>query len=177
MAMTDDQRSCGSCTACCEGWLRASFRDVTLCLGGACPHLIDGTGCGIYEDRPQDPCRDFACGWLKAPELIDEDLKPDRCGAIAIVGRKWQGWKVIRIIPTGETVPEATLERFKALARDTNTPLFIVSFGKRDGEWIQKRELGRAYGPPRFVEAVRAALSSEATNKEGDPEDSNVMGA
>ena len=39
-----------------------------------------GTGCTIYESRPQ-VCRPFECLWLQQ-EQIPDDLRPDRCGVM-----------------------------------------------------------------------------------------------
>lgn len=45
--------------------------------GQWCPHCKANQGCAIYEQRPQE-CRNFICGWLRAPHL-DERWKPSVC--------------------------------------------------------------------------------------------------
>jgi hypothetical protein len=41
-----------------------------------CGHFHKGAGCGIYAERPR-ACADFACYWLRAPNL-DDRWRPDR---------------------------------------------------------------------------------------------------
>jgi hypothetical protein len=72
-------RVCGSCTLCCKlltvpDLEPAKPRDVW------CEHCLQGTGCGIYERRPQS-CRVFDCVWLQRPGLPDT-LRPDRCKVV-----------------------------------------------------------------------------------------------
>lgn len=69
-------RECGGCTECCY-----IIGVSTLDKGAneACPHAVEGVGCGIYETRP-DACRTWDCGWLW--ELIPEHLKPSKIGAV-----------------------------------------------------------------------------------------------
>ncbi len=68
------ERSCGACGLCCKILPIPYFQKPA---GPWCVHSRPGKGCAIYGDRPK-PCRDFACGWLKIPEMGDE-LRPDRC--------------------------------------------------------------------------------------------------
>ncbi len=53
-------RSCDGCTMCCK-----VMEVVALQKPGQkwCPHCAIGTGCTIYETRP-DECRTFYCGWM-----------------------------------------------------------------------------------------------------------------
>jgi hypothetical protein len=41
-----------------------------------CRHLVMGSGCGIYETRPE-ACRQFYCRWMKDPTLGPE-WKPNK---------------------------------------------------------------------------------------------------
>jgi len=118
-------RTCGNCAACCEGWLHDESLDMFP--GKACKHCT-GEGCGIYESRPEEPCRTFRCAWLKREEDFDEDMRPDRCGAILIDDRPFKQWEVIRAIPVGVSVPESTLQRVTAFAREKG---FSVTWAER----------------------------------------------
>ncbi|GIR72393.1 MAG: hypothetical protein CM15mP74_36440 [Halieaceae bacterium] len=83
--------------------------------GKACRHRTE-TGCGIYADRPENPCKIFQCGWLNGTLPEDESFKPNHCGAIVLTDRKQAGWDVWRVVPVGRSVPEATLEKITTLA-------------------------------------------------------------
>lgn len=70
-------RSCGSCTLCCKLMgVVALAKPVNVW----CPHCRKGSGCTIYDDRPEE-CRAYACEWLTNPAL-PEGLKPDRCRVV-----------------------------------------------------------------------------------------------
>ena len=72
-------RSCGTCTACCEGWLAASIKGEAMYPGSPCKYLSNK--CTIYNQRPKDPCINYKCEWLK-DDSIPEWMRPDRCKAI-----------------------------------------------------------------------------------------------
>ena len=86
--------------------------------GKACKHRTE-TGCGIYADRPENPCKIFQCGWLNGTLPEDESFKPNHCGAIVLTDRKQAGWDVWRVVPVGRSVPEVTLEKITTLAGET----------------------------------------------------------
>ena len=66
-------RQCGGCTLCCKV---LAIRELGKPSGAWCPHCTPGTGCKIYDTRPEE-CRTFSCGWLLDTEL-PEDWRPDR---------------------------------------------------------------------------------------------------
>ena len=67
--MKSDNRECGACTACWEGWLVSDV--VNMLPGKPCRHFTS-EGCSIYEEHPGRPCRTFSCSWLTedSPRLI-----------------------------------------------------------------------------------------------------------
>src|SRR5262245_7587478 len=73
-------RSCGGCTLCCKV---LGVPALEKPRGTWCSHCERGTGCRIYETRP-DACRTFLCGWLVNPRFGAE-WKPERS---KIVDRK-----------------------------------------------------------------------------------------
>lgn len=75
--MTDTviSRECGTCTACCQGWLRGTVRGHEMYPGKVC-HFLGCDGCTDYENRPQSPCKDFECVWLNNNN-IPEWMKPE----------------------------------------------------------------------------------------------------
>lgn len=74
--MPDITRVCGGCNACCKPF---AIPDIGKFTATWCAHCIRGTGCSIYESRPQ-ACRLFQCSWLKGTG--EESDRPDRCGFI-----------------------------------------------------------------------------------------------
>jgi hypothetical protein len=78
-----DTRKCGTCTKCCEGWLRATINGVEMSPGKPCYLLEIGRGCSDYENRPESPCKTFVCAWLEDLQIPDE-FKPERCNVILV---------------------------------------------------------------------------------------------
>jgi hypothetical protein len=74
------KKTCGSCTFCCKLFEIAAFEKP---VGTWCQHCKIGSGCGIYESRPQE-CRDFACQWLRFEDMPD-NLRPDRTKVILCI--------------------------------------------------------------------------------------------
>ena len=74
-------KECGTCTKCCEGWLKAKIIDQDMYPGKPCVFIEVGKGCKIYKNRPKDPCKDFMCEWMKIEDMPDE-FKPENCGVI-----------------------------------------------------------------------------------------------
>ena len=82
-------RSCGSCTRCCDGWLQGEIRCHPMYPGRRCHFVAEG-GCGIYDERPQSPCRSFVCGWMQPGSALPQDWRSDRVGVI-VVNTLWRG--------------------------------------------------------------------------------------
>lgn len=74
------QRGCNECTECCKGWLEANIYGKSMHRGKPCFYLDDG--CSIYDNRPQDPCVEYACAWLEEPENFPAWMKPSKSGVI-----------------------------------------------------------------------------------------------
>jgi hypothetical protein len=66
-------KTCGTCTFCCKVM---TIDALSKPSGAWCPHCAVGSGCQIYESRPED-CREFLCQWLLDPRMPDA-LKPDK---------------------------------------------------------------------------------------------------
>lgn len=75
MTVTAPSRECGTCTACCEGWLRGTVHGHKMYPGKVC-HFLGCNGCTDYDNRPQDPCKNFECVWFKN-DIIPEWMKPE----------------------------------------------------------------------------------------------------
>jgi len=79
-------RSCGGCTLCCKV---LGVPALEKPRGTWCSHCERGTGCRIYETRP-DACRTFLCGWLVNPRFGAE-WKPERSKIVITVARGGNG--------------------------------------------------------------------------------------
>jgi len=74
-------RSCGTCTKCCEGHLVGTINGKEMYPGKPCYLLQIGKGCSDYENRPEEPCKAFNCQWITNPQIPD-DLYPATSGVI-----------------------------------------------------------------------------------------------
>jgi hypothetical protein len=61
-------RGCDGCTLCCKVM---GVHALEKTQGKWCPHCRVGSGCGIYETRPEE-CITFNCGYLVLPHLTPE---------------------------------------------------------------------------------------------------------
>ena len=72
-AETPTGRTCGTCTLCCK---ILAVPEIDKPADRWCGHVVQGKGCGIYGERPNQ-CRTFDCLWLLEPALGPE-WKPER---------------------------------------------------------------------------------------------------
>ena len=144
-------RQCGTCTACCDGWLKTEINGEEVSVGKPCRHSKK-KGCDIYETRPQFPCREFFCGWLRWDSTLPDWMRPDQCGAIVFLWFDWQGQKVINAVPVGDKIPQKTLDWLMAHAREQGRPLMFVEHTRQGKQYTGARWLG--FGPPQFRQKV-----------------------
>lgn len=150
-------RSCGACTACCEGWLHSDVPDMGP--GRPCEHCTR-QGCAIYPDRPQDPCVNFLCAWMQPNGRLPKRMRPDRAGAIVVLGRKWPPpEEVIYAWPVGPAIPQETLKWLEDYARRENKPLITIEHQLDAGKFTGMTATG--FGPPAFIELVKSKLRPE----------------
>ena len=150
-------RTCDECTACCEGWLRADELDMRP--GRACKHRVV-SGCAIYASRPEDPCKTFQCGWLGEAQVLDEELRPDKCRAILLTDRDAAGYRVWRLVPVGRTVPEETLNRFRELAHALQMPIMWTERSDKFAEG-DSGSTTFSLGSEEFLSALKWDFSDE----------------
>lgn len=147
-------RECGECTACCEGWVASKSLDMFA--GRPCQHCRS-SGCNIYEERPQDPCRTFRCGWLDNESEFPDDMRPDLAGVIVLNSRPWYEWDVLRAAPVGQAIPPQTLERLRLYAQQKGLPLVFFDREVVEGQFTKAEEV-KAFGSPAFARAVENRL-------------------
>jgi hypothetical protein len=99
------ERACGECTACCEGWLSGEAHGHEFQPGQPCFYLQKG--CGIYETRPEEPCKTYKCVWLKE-DTLPLWMRPDKSKAI-VTERDIEGIKYWDVSECGETLKSEVL--------------------------------------------------------------------
>lgn len=72
-------RVCGDCTKCCEGWLEGRVHGHPMHRGRKCFYLEET--CQIYEQRPENPCKNYNCAWL-LEDQFPAWLKPSLSGVV-----------------------------------------------------------------------------------------------
>ena len=154
--VSDSQRACGPCTACCEGWLEAE--QVEISPGMPCK-LLSERGCSIYDERPEDPCRVFKCGWLSLPDEFPESMRPDLIGTIIIKGPTVDKWETIALVPAGESVPADVLRWMTDYAEERQIPLIWHTRGKQADHFKGGKSFAK--GPDEFLAAARWHMDSD----------------
>lgn len=81
-----------------------SIRQLGVEFDKPCESLVGGK-CSIYEDRPH-VCRAFSCVWKS--NIVDESLKPDRCGAVA----KWGEDGRLVVLPIEKRMKDSTRKKW-----------------------------------------------------------------
>jgi len=140
--------------------MSAEIRGHRVAAGHPCPYST-ASGCSIYEERPEDPCRNFICSWLVEGSPLPDWMRPDQCGAIVLLSMPWHGDHVVSAIPVGKSIPQKTLEWLKAYASKHRRPLiFYERIVEGDGYSGLKRF---GFGPPEFRQRV-ARMSEQELN-------------
>lgn len=141
-------RDCGDCIACCQA-LRIVDPQIGKPAGVMCRHNT-GSGCGIYEARP-DICRIWFCLWRRIDAMPDE-ARPDRCGVIFCL--------------EGEDDHPNPFARFCVVARPVGSPRAlrsslvrqVVAMFARQGDlpvWVHRHGVrSLVHPPPDLADAI-----------------------
>lgn len=118
------ERSCGTCSKCCEGWLHGNAYGNKFWRGRPCHYLISNS-CSIYGNHPEDPCKSFRCEWLRNDQ-VPGWMKPDDVNAI-LIAREKGGFHYLEINEAGEKLRSEVLSWavMHCLANDLNLVYFI----------------------------------------------------
>jgi hypothetical protein len=146
LALARSTRACGTCTACCDGWLPGTVRGHDMKPGVPC-HFRGAGCCAIYAERPESPCRQFFCGWVWPDSPLPDTFRPDRLGVI-FVPRRWRGRGFFAVVAAGREPDDALIAFMLDFHHRSATPFAFVRNG-----------LGHAIGPPEFQEAMRAKVA------------------
>lgn len=119
------KRSCGDCTKCCEGYLTGEALGHSFYRGKPCHFISIGKGCGVYAQRPKEPCQKYKCAWL-SDEGIPEWMKPNEIGSI-VDYREIEGISYISITDAGQPISPKVLTWFihYALSKQLNLLWYI----------------------------------------------------
>ena len=152
-------RECGSCNVCCHGWLEEKVNAKEfyheLKFGSPCP-AVRSFGCGIYEARPEHPCRTFKCGCLVEGSPFPDEYRPDKVGVI-IVQLSWRNKRAWVLATAGKAPDEAMREFMRKHTISTGEPHMIkdqqklLCFGKPE---FQADMLGVPVVRPKIFETT-----------------------
>lgn len=116
------KRVCGECTKCCDGWFSGNIQGYQFGnIDGKlipCNFLLEKTGCGIYSERPKNPCKNYNCEWLRNPE-VPEHFKPNISNVI--VTRR--GFKHYVITKAGDEFNSEVIDWWVKYCKDNNFKL------------------------------------------------------
>ncbi len=152
-------RTCQPCTACCEGWMRISVFDQPVYPGQACPHLGEG-GCKNYPARPQNPCIDFACGWVRGDSHLPDWMRPDEAKVVVLPAwAEWRTFPVDLALPVGARIPHKALKWLMEYSKDSFRPLiYTEQEASRNGKFTGK-QMVRAFGPQPFLAEMKSVIA------------------
>lgn len=137
-----EYKSCDGCTACCSGVKPGEAYGKPFWKGRPC-HFVTDAGCSIYEQRPDDPCKSFECGYKKF-EWVPEWMRPDRSGVILSIANK-NGIEYLEV-----------REVNSVMRADVLSFLFIEKLsGRFDNFSYQINGGNNSIGTKEFVEAMR----------------------
>ena len=147
ISIESSQRNCGTCTACCDGWVEGTIYGHEMRPGTPCHFRGEGC-CTIYERRPQEPCRRFICGWLAPGSPFPDAFRPDRLG-VMIVPTRWRGAPAFILKSAPRDPDEALLGWMREFSVKNGAPFFYESRGERYG-----------FGPVEFQQEMLVKLES-----------------
>lgn len=138
-------RSCDNCTKCCEGTLSGEALGHTFYPGKPCHFVTIGKGCGIYKDRPTNPCRVYQCLWRKN-DVLPLWMKPSDINAIVDERMTPSGIGYIRVHEAGSRLDSRVLSWLIEWALTQGVNIHWTIDG--GNHWI---------GSPKFLEEMKAA--------------------
>ena len=144
------ERNCGGCTACCDGWATGEAHGHQFYPGTKC-HFVCETGCTIYEDRPEQPCKTFRCLWLRSL-AIPAWMKPNLVNALLVLDTTKTGVSFVTIKEMGQRLDARVLNwAVQAIQRNA---LANVRY-EIDGGW-------NFLGTKEFLEIMRGTTATAA---------------
>ena len=134
------EKSCGKCTACCSGALQGKVFDKAFWKGRPCHYLVE-TGCSIYEQRPENPCRKYDCAYIHL-DWMPHWMRPDSSGVIVSVKETKKGILYLEVVEYKNKISSEVLS-FLFLSHLSG--LFQNMMYQLDGAWNK-------FGSKEFIE-------------------------
>lgn len=119
-------RSCGSCTKCCDGWLTGTAYGHDFSPSKPC-YFVTRQGCSIYPIRPESPCKTFRCHWKENTRLPDW-LQPNKSGVIVLV-RYLKGIRHLRLISASDRPAAEQVYAWADEYATAGTPIIAYTLG------------------------------------------------
>jgi len=116
-----NNKNCGVCTLCCEGFLEGSSYGNIFKKYQPCIYLDKGL-CSIYTYRPKF-CQDYYCAWRQG--LFSDDLYPPHAGFIVSVENN-QLKQFLKIIYVTDTIKDGNIKEVEKFCIDNNTHFVVV---------------------------------------------------
>ncbi len=138
-------RECGTCTACCQGWLRIQVGDTAVEPGKPCPE-IQNNRCAVYQNRPT-ACASFNCAWLINDLDYPDWMRPDNAKVILKYIDLVSSVSAIGAIPTGTKVSPRVLNFLRQLSQQHQLPVLHFQRTKERGRYLPQVAV-TAFGPP-----------------------------
>jgi hypothetical protein len=149
VAKKREKRQCQPCTACCDGWVQMVINGTDVYPGHPCPHST-GKGCDDYENRPEDPCHHFMCGWIIDKSPLPDWMQPENAKVIVLFDKfKWRDRPVDLAVPVGKRIPPRSLEWLQQFSKRNARPLVYTQQTVENGEFQKEQQLF-GYGPAEF---------------------------
>ncbi len=159
MPATKQSRECSACTACCDGWISLTVRGEEIGIDHPCPHATD-SGCGIYAERPVEPCKNFKCGWLIDESPLPDWMRPDNAKVIVMFNKySREGRQVDAAITMGETLPPASLEWLKNFTLQNGRALLITGTARNENDNSPRTTI-TLFGPDAFKKDIGNLIRS-----------------
>ncbi len=160
--MGKKKRQCQPCTACCDGWVQMVINGVDVYPGKPCPHST-GSGCDDYENRPEDPCHHFMCGWILENSPLPEWMQPENAKVIVLFNKfQWRNLPVDLAVPVGKRIPPRAIEWLKKFSKENGRP-FVYTEQIVENGVFQKEQQVYGFGPAEFqkelLEQQKAGVS------------------
>lgn len=149
-------RQCQPCTACCDGWLQIKVNNMRVRPGCPCPHST-GSGCKAYASRPDDPCKQFICGWRMDDSPLPDWMKPDNARVIVLFDKyRWRGLSVDYAVPVGRRIPPRALLWLKQFAQNQGRILLYAEQIVESSHYTAQQTVN-AFGPAEFQHEAATA--------------------
>lgn len=148
-------RSCDGCTKCCEGHLTATInvKDTVVQLSPKpCIFVEVGKGCGVYDDRPKDPCKDFRCHYL-VDAAVPEAMKPSKSNVILTIEEAVPGVEYVKATEAGDKLQAEYLAWIMSLYINHSVNIMFTIEGRPYwlGDKIFTASMADKYGDISFL--------------------------